>query len=182
MTDIEVARYALRTFRYLGDQFRPVTVRETPEGNVWANGTCEAQCYERSYELNRGRCVWVHNTEPHRGPAPQLDCKCGIYGALSLDVLRNGWTSQTRVIVAVMAAEGQTIIGTRGLRTQFARIVAYVVAPLYRRSAARQFVGAQEFTRIAKMLQAYNLPHIGTDGTKVRGCGPEYWNENGALV
>lgn len=142
---IEVARYALRTFNvaqsdptsehYLGSVVRT-------GANKWDKGICKAECLAG---------------QKHRPPAD--NCHCGVYGTLDLPSLIRQYPSQAQNVIAVFAAEGQTIIGDRGLRTEYARIVAYC-APIeyYNEICRRQFIGATEFVNIDAMLKAYHFP------------------------
>jgi hypothetical protein len=89
---------------------------------------------------------------------PSEGCSCGIYGTLGLLSLMRQYGLYAQDIVAVIAAEGVTIIGGTGLRTAAARVVAYWT-PLrgYRKIARRQFEGAQHFQNLDEMLTAYGL-------------------------
>jgi hypothetical protein len=185
--ELEVARYALRTFRRftrpgnpslsMGMDFNwetwgsredvlgPVGVNEP---DAWADGTIQARCVkERPYFSRNGgigssvyswgsiRPIW--DPEPHIAPA--LDCTCGAYGSLSLNHLTRQYPVATHGIVAVIAAEGRTIIGTRGLRTQYARVVAYSSRESDILSAAqRQFKDAEEYKDVEQMVKDFGLP------------------------
>ena len=143
--DVEVGRFALRTFALYKNRLRSVTVLS----HFWEGGVCEARCYAGST---------MHRIAPPRHPAPDEECKCGIYGTLSLQALRSQYVD-ARKSVAVFAAEGKTIIGDTGLRTAAARIVAYWHAPdwqlqgIYERHAP----GAARFDRASEMAEAYGL-------------------------
>lgn len=112
VTDIEVGRYALRTFILrdgkLGSLYKSTT---------WDNGVAVAECHADSY---------TRPAKPH--DAPDENCRCGLYGTLTLDQLLKEYRDRAVHCVAVFAAEGTTFIGTKGLRTAAARIVAYWVA------------------------------------------------------
>lgn len=142
MTDLEVGRYALRTFRHdwLPPLFGPVTRRGN--GNCWADGTCTAVCADLY--------------EPGGHAAPHEKCRCGIYGCLILQHLLSQYPTESRDIIAVIAVEGQTIMGSRGLRTQYARVVAYWTRCLFLQ-ADHQFVGAKRFENLFEMVKAYGL-------------------------
>ncbi len=138
--DIEVARYALRTFvTYpVGDRLRSVVKR----GHHWHDGTCVAQCLKG---------------KDHEAPAE--GCSCGIYGTLSLQALERQFDSEAARLVTVIAAEGRTIIGDTGLRTSAARVVAYwSPSRTIRKSCKKQFRGSEDFTDLNAMLTAYKLP------------------------
>ena len=121
----------------------------------WEDGTCTATC--NRYNLSHAR-------NPHEPPDEQ--CSCGIYGSLSYADLIQQFREQARSIVTVIAAEGATIVGERGLRTQYARVVAYWVAPtgvwpdfqnVACEVAAGQFEGAEAFDTPLEMVEAYGL-------------------------
>lgn len=158
MSDIEVARYALRTFRVTPDYGLGSVATD---GGNWHNGTCTAWCtaypsdHIEIFEILHRRCGY----HPPGHHPPEKDCSCGIYGSLSLDHLVRQYYRQCADIVAVIAAEGATIIGPRGLRTEHARVVAYWTR--YRdisRLAKRQFGSAERFWRINPMLSKYGIP------------------------
>lgn len=117
MTDVEVGRYGLRTFRVVGRDLMSVTV----QGARWKrDGTCEAKCVP-----NMGFPTWRMPLRRFRHAAPDNNCRCGIYAALSAAALFKQYPVDAERLVCVIAAEGQTIIGDTGFRTQYARIVAY---------------------------------------------------------
>ncbi|MCA2338803.1 hypothetical protein [Mycobacterium avium] len=152
--DIEVARYAVRTFTV--DRRRgvltPVSIAPHlssigVDGRaVWENGACEARC-AHGYDHT----------------APDDTCSCGIYGATTLGSLRRQFPDLAAAIVAVIAAEGPTIIGSAGLRTSAARVVAYWChpGPVFddaRSVFAQQCRQAQNFDDLGAMLAAYDIP------------------------
>ncbi|WP_157185984.1 hypothetical protein [Mycobacterium canetti] len=143
--DVEVARYALRTFRI--DYERGVLKSVAVEGDHWTRGVCEAVC---------AHPCWPVYPVDHK--APEVACRCGIYGCLTLDDLVRQWSEFCRDIVAVIAVEGTTIIGYTGLRTEAARIVAYWT-PLdtIRQICTQTCTGAIYFRSINKMLTAYGF-------------------------
>jgi hypothetical protein len=69
------------------------------------------------------------------------------------------YKQQTDNVLAVISAEGQTLIGPYGFRTEFARVVAYWSNS---RTAARlcreQFPGATCYTNEFVMMQTYGIP------------------------
>jgi hypothetical protein len=145
----EVARYALRTFALDGYNRQLLPVREqTPswrKHSVWRGGECMAYC-----ELGR-----LH-------AAPADDCDCGIYGATNLGSLLMDYPHLASRIVAVIAAQGATIIGTEGLRTAAARVVAYWCKPTPQPDLAREIFAEQcphavAFTDCDAMLATYGL-------------------------
>ena len=179
-SDLEVGRYALRSFEYFElhpypeiaeaysywDDGRVRGFRSTSYHNQlrtdWSDGTCEAVCTK---------------THP-RHEAPKEHCTCGIYGSLSYADLVAQFHGYTRLIVAVIAAEGVTFIGSRGLRTQFARVVAYSVRPdeLPQRVAAHQFRDAQRYDTVFEMVEAYGLRMLPPTAEDHGGRGaPNWW-------
>lgn len=147
IVDLEVARYALRTFHLLagGAVLSSISVN----GRVfWDTGTCEAECIHLDGAFKK-----YSHSAPHPG------CTCGIYGCLSLEALARQYPVPTQRIVAVIAAEGSTILGSIGLRTQRARVVAFWGwDELVRAVARKQFVGAREYRDMYPMLTTYQLP------------------------
>ncbi len=94
-----VGVFALRTFRVSANGYLlPLSFT----GADWADGTCIARC-------GRG----------NRAPAD--GCTCGIYSLRDLRDLRlQSWSA--RRLVAVVALEGQTVEGSKGWRSQAARV------------------------------------------------------------
>lgn len=163
--DVEIGRYALRTFRTNAGRLQTVAweewieaFEETMNGSWnggWCNGTCEAQCLRMA-----GILTGLHplhrtagHSPPHRG------CTCGIYGTVNLSSLLRDY-SCAREMVAVIAAEGPTIIGSTGLRTAAARVVAYWVRTRTVGRICRRDLGdADEYHSLNKMIKAYGLTH-----------------------
>lgn len=145
MTDIEIGRYALRTFRidYKHRELRSLTQHPRIGSSEWKNGTCEA------------RCRYSKHAAPHKY------CSCGIYGTNTLEGLRQ-FGLYPHELVTVFAAEGDTIIGDTGLRTANARVVAYWARARGARKICKQSLpDAKCFTTIDDMLTAYRLPYGG---------------------
>ena len=141
--DIEVGRYALRTFRVNRQHKKLMSLFQHHD---WENGTAIATC-RRS----------VEGWGPHEVPAE--NCTCGLYGTLTLQQLEHEYRFQAKRCVAVFAAEGTTFIGTKGLRTAAARIVAYwcwdeADALVF----AHQCPDATRFLGIHLMLAQYGFP------------------------
>lgn len=149
----------------------------------WEDGTCEAVC---------------HGYSNPRHEAPNENCGCGVYGSLSYADVLGQYHDAAKHLVAVIAAEGKTIIGTRGLRTAFARVVAYwadpggptqqtatadfwgrTVAyegpmhPTYREVAASQFKDAQSYDCPLEMVEEYGLALL--PPAEARRGGGNYW-------
>lgn len=155
VSDIEVGRCAVRTFFIdrrrrallpIADHADLFGCSDDAVAAMWQGGTCVA------------RCSAGH---PHEAPAD--DCTCGIYGATSLQSLRWQYRDPTATIVAVIAAEGPTFIGSAGLRTAAARVVAYWCYPGPKLDDARavfaeQCPAARAFTDLHHMLDAYDIP------------------------
>lgn len=95
-----VGLFAVRTFRVSANGFLvPLSFTSAD----WADGTCIARC-------GRGHA------------APADGCTCGVYSLRDLRELRlQYWTA--RRLVAVVALEGQTVEGTKGWRSQAARVI-----------------------------------------------------------
>ncbi|RAV17500.1 hypothetical protein DQP57_00300 [Mycobacterium colombiense] len=89
--------------------------------------------------------------------APGEGCHCGIYATLSLECLNKQYGDSAQHVVAVVAAEGQTIIGTKGFRTQYARVVAYWCDDRLAKPCARQFRDARRYLAMSSMLRDYGI-------------------------
>jgi hypothetical protein len=150
LPDIEIGRYALRTFDIdkgkLGSLYKH---------HHWDGGVAIATC------LTSNRC----DSPPGEG------CSCGLYGTLSLQQLESDYGPRVRTCVAVFAAEGPTIIGSKGLRTSAARVVAYWCAEGLRDCAAvfaRECPNATRFTEMDEMLKAYQFEPMAEFGAAAR--------------
>jgi hypothetical protein len=140
MTDYEVARRALRTFKiHDNGRLGPVSQGSSDD---WIGGVCNARCLPGEFH-----------------PAPYKGCGCGVYGALTAYDLIDQWSRFSSLCIMVFAAEGTTIIGPRGLRTQAARLLAYW-SPYWgvRRRINKQFPNLVRYKRLQAMLDAYSLP------------------------
>jgi hypothetical protein len=138
----EVNRYALRTF--MVDQVDHTLRSVSQSGSHWHNGACVAEClaYRRPE---------VEHEPPAEG------CHCGVYATLDLASLVTQYSAARRLI-CVIAAEGQTIIGDRGLRTAVARVVGYWCSPHVRPACVRELGDARYFDELDTMLTRYGLP------------------------
>lgn len=109
--------------------------------------------------------------------APDPDCRCGIYGSLNLENLRRQY-SEALFMVAVIASEGKTIIGTRGLRTEFARVVAFWT-PWYqfymRKTASRECPDAKSYGSLDQMLKDYGIPKKADDKVEPIENASAWW-------
>jgi hypothetical protein len=155
--DIEVGRYALRTFKV---DFKRRELRSLTQGrhgpSEWAGGLCVAKCHYYG----------------HQPPDPT--CTCGVYGAVSLGGLKQ-FGVFARSLVAVFAAEGDTLLGDCGLRTAYARVVAYWAPSRgVQRICAKQCGGAKRYNKLDDMLAAYDLPR-GDARWLGRGMTPSLW-------
>jgi hypothetical protein len=143
--DFEVGRYGLRTFR-VDRNARALLPVVREDLDAWAGGVCVA------------RCAHGHTHSP-----PGDDCSCGVYAATSLGSLLGQYPRQASNVVTVIAAEGPTIIGSSGLRTSAARVVAYWCHPSLTLGTARtvlatQCPGAEAYDDCGAMLAAYHMP------------------------
>lgn len=154
--DIEVARYGLRTFvtgnGALMSLFMPTS---------WNNGVMEAKCLKAA---NRTMLIWgdgITLPEPQH-QAPHDGCDCGIYACVDLNSLVSQYRTRAEDNVAVVAAEGPTIIGTKGFRTSAARVVAYWTNPEapHCLEAYQKVCGPDvpHYTDITKMLKDFHFP------------------------
>jgi hypothetical protein len=174
--EVEVGRYGLRSFRYLHDN---TTLRPIASGleniDCWVDGTCEAQCLRHIFWWSE---PYSAKREPSGHEAPDEDCNCGIYGSLSYQHLYNAYPHHAGLLVAVIAAEGQTLLGPLGFRTQFARVVAYAPRGIgVRVVALRQFKDAKEYVNITQMLADYHIPYYGAEGKGGGWSGSTFWKQ-----
>ncbi len=147
--DIEIARYGLRTFEINDGELASMAI----VGSHWQGGTCEAKCFRNSMQYG-----FVSDITNPRHKSPDEGCTCGIYATVTLQSLQEQYMAATK-LVTVIAAEGKTIIGDRGMRTSAARIVAYwSPSRRIRKVCKKQCVGAKHFKDLDEMLVAYNLP------------------------
>ena len=171
---LEYGRCGLRTFEF-DLRYGFISVAAGP--GHWDDGTCTARCYA-------GKMYYASGTPEGQHEAPNENCHCGIYACLTLENLVGQYLTESLQIVAVIAAQGQTIIGDVGFQTQYARVIAYWLGsvdayhmnPLvsYTRSTQRshmrevarqmehvagtQFRSAKRFPRIDHMLYEYGFP------------------------
>jgi hypothetical protein len=148
--DIEVNRYALRTFSIRDGKLASIVVHGSGSGH-WENGVCIAECILTAV---------TDTDEPHEAPA--VGCHCGVYGTLSLAALFDQYSQYASRIVAVIETEGTTYIGSVGLRTAAARVVAYWVADLDDSArevavCAAQCPDARQFYSLDLMARLYGL-------------------------
>jgi hypothetical protein len=151
--DIEVGRHALRTFRIVKKerrQFKTMKqsykLRSVFKDYYWnSNGTIEAECLS----------VDIYD---RHAPGMNENCHCGVYGSLNLDVLHTQYPDWTPQTVAVIAAEGPTLIGEKGLRTSAARIVAFWVADPADAEAYANVENVKAYLDIKEMLKDYDFP------------------------
>lgn len=170
-----IARYALRTFgvdttlRVLRPVNRRLSRHMAPD--AWRDGECVAVC---------GR------SRGHAAPAD--GCTCGIYGVNHLAAV--GYGMWSRWLLTVIAAEGETIRGSDGLRTAAARVVGYWIAPDAPSSiaeiATEQLREARRFTDIDAMIAAFGLRATAPPPPPGHTVGPQRridpWRLHAALV
>lgn len=155
MSDIEVGRHALRTFKTFDG-----TLQSLYRKHTWTDGKAIAKCLRESNGLRLQ--LWGGeevNVPPPCESSPNEECLCGLYGTLTLEqLIREYGASTITGGVAVIAAEGPTIIGSKGLRTSAARIVAYWLGVQGDHGVyARHAPEAKRYTDMTEMLADYNL-------------------------
>lgn len=142
--DVEVGRVALRTFHVSRQppDWKLYIKAVSQSGDYWKNGICAAECL---------------NNKDHR--PPDEGCSCGIYGTLDLGSLMRQYALEASRLIAVIAAEGHTIIGPVGLRTERAKVVAYWTPKNnILDDFAAALPSADHYPHIQEMLAVYNLP------------------------
>lgn len=154
LPDIEVGRYALRTF-FLGHG----NLRSLYQDFYWDGGTAIAECRSEPWTP-------LHPDEE----VPAIRCGCGLYGTLTIDQLLREYGSYAKHSIAVIAAEGATYIGTKGLRTAAARVVGYWRPDkgMYADLAERAYkdIDAVRYGTVAEMVNAYDFPEPKVDPDK----------------
>ena len=194
MSDIEVGRLALRTFRvsnpqdhatgskpflnmfgtsysYPPDMGKGIDAQMTSlmiNGLLWPDGACSAVCASFLAPLLLGL-----DGAPHIPPCQ--GCHCGVYGTLSLQHLRDQYQGFADKCVAVIAAEGNTMLGDRGLRTQHARVIAYWCIDDYAPVCQRQFKDAKQFSDVLEMIGVYGIPEYPGEEKKEKKTTPAYY-------
>lgn len=168
--DLEVGRHGLRTFSVVPSSILSVEIRSmfgieqtdkdkekflgpvfVNSSREWITGTCVARCYAAQGYTPSCDVSWGNHLPPSE------KCKCGIYATLSLNHLQEQYPEQTSNVVAIVAAEGQTIIGTKGFRTARATVVAYWCDDSVRDMCKKQFQEAQEYGDVLEMVKDFNL-------------------------
>lgn len=151
--DIEIGRYGLRTFRITSDK----KLKSVWKEHIWdPSGVDVAQCLGGDMSLSLTAAGEVVGENKH--PVPNENCHCGIYATVNLQSLARQYKQQVNRTISVVAAEGITIIGDRGMRTSAARIVAYWCRDEEDVEAYAKCEGAKRFTDIAEMLKAFEFP------------------------
>jgi len=183
MDDVELARYGLRTFKVDPDNMalRSMAI----SGLHWQGGVARAKCLKDDPLLQGYR---FKGNPPKKHVSPHIECSCGIYGSLYLDNLINQYSGYTQQLVCVIAAEGTTIIGSKGFRTECGRIVAFwsqykTIATVVQHVAPK----AEYITNLNNMLSKYGCPMesppelrpTGPSGGPAAGQpgGPDWWRE-----
>lgn len=129
-------------------------------GQHWTDGTCTAKCHADSVNLISWSWLTALTGQEYPGhEAPSEDCRCGIYATLTYEHLVDQYPQHTARVVTVVAAEGQTIIGDKGFRTQYARVVAYWCGDDLLDICKTQFKDAQQFPQVNHMLKEYGFPY-----------------------
>lgn len=113
--------------------------------------------------VNTARCLLVPS---HTAPVPE--CRCGFYAYLHPDWAEHG------AVLGVVSAWGDTIVGTRGIRTQYARVDAICLPPdvpdTVRAAVVRQYPGIAVFDNTKAMLAQFPLSRLpGVRRPLVRG-------------
>jgi hypothetical protein len=180
MDDIELGRVAVRTFAldYGLEKFHSLAA----PGDHWSTGSCSAVCIGNVTSVGHSNGIDKKGKVRHDHLAPNLVCTCGIYGALYLDTLTRQFHALTGQTLAVIAAEGVTLIGSRGLRTQYARVLGYWLGDYgtfdfkVRDIAARQFVNARSYEDPIALIRAFGIPLMAPGNLALqRGGGGAGW-------
>ena len=166
MPDIEVGRYALRTFRLWGHRLDSLF-----HDTSWNEGKAIASCFFP---------VTLMDSSLDHKEVPEERCRCGLYGTLTLDQLVEEYPFRAGQSIAVFAAEGTTYIGSKGLRTAAGRVVAYWTRPndIYADNVYRDVCpDAIKFDDVHVMLKAYRFPESEVEWPAPEVSLPPSWKE-----
>ena len=184
--DIEVGRHALRTF-----QFRD-GLASLYQLTKWDKGQAIAECRRQP-----GYVYTWSSTEPLKlygaCPEPPGDrCDCGLYGTLTIKQLLREYSAYARHGIAVIAAEGATVIGTKGLKTAAARVVAWwapvpgdgeayslMVTDWAERIFAHEVPEATRYATVDELLEAYRFDPMDEVDKKILDGN---WNDHGTTA
>lgn len=149
MIDFEIGVHAVRTFKVIEGGLYGVAVK----GKTWDKGVCEARCTPPPLRMMYGDRVPMSHRSPAHG------CECGVYGSLTVDHLFYQFPNCSKRLITVIAAEGRTILGPKGLRTERARAVAFWT-PVLRvlRVCEKELPDAMFYSDLSEMLVDYNFP------------------------
>jgi len=123
--ELVIGKLGLRTFR-VSEDGHLVSVVNSGEGDYsdWVGGTCVATCPHQA-PRPRPRRGQAHR-DPHSIPGDH--CTCGVYSMHDPYELECQYPLSRRLL-AVVALEGQVIIGDYGSRAEAARVIAVWVRP-----------------------------------------------------
>jgi hypothetical protein len=147
--NFEVGRKGLRTFAVEKGRLKSPMSPGGP--SYWDNGIAVAECRRWRDEDDRENCT----------ESPNENCRCGLYAMHTLDELFKQYGQWARQCVAVIACQGTTYIGTKGLKTASAQIIAYWTheqAKVHLQVFRQQCPEAVGFTDIQEMLKTYGFP------------------------
>jgi hypothetical protein len=181
MADTDARCYGVRTFGY--DPARRKFHSVAAPGDHWGNGVSTAQCFSDNdigaLGSDKTDVISGNAIARTRHEAPDSSCDCGIYASLYLDFLKRHYDHLTSAMVAVIAAEGLTFVGSRGLRTARARVVAYALDKHryeeLKVPAAEQFRDAKRFVFSHGMAQHYGIPLYGPPHLRSGRNSPAWW-------
>lgn len=94
--------------------------------------------------------------EAHR--APDVDCQCGFYAFLD-----PRWLTSVGSVIAIVACWGDTIVGTRGVRAEYSRVVAVYLpddVPETVGDALKSTYRVEVYRRVPDMLQQHPLSSL----------------------
>lgn len=148
MIDVEVGRHAVRTFKVTEEGLYGVAVT----GKTWNKGVCEARCTPPPLRI-------MYGMEPQTHRSPARGCECGVYGSLTVQNLFYQFPNCSKKLITVIAAEGRTVIGPKGLRTERARVVAYWTPKrAVLKVCETELPEAMFYLDLSEMLKDYQFP------------------------
>jgi hypothetical protein len=121
----------------------------------WTAGTMQAECLP---SCRGARGLWREASE-HLGPAPDPECVCGLYALFAPP--KRGGRERLALVRGAVALWGRIELHQRGMRAEFARIVALALPPSRRsQGAVRESAERLEVEAVpAKDLEAAALAY-----------------------
>lgn len=96
-------------------------------------GTVTSECIHPNIAFNLYLASERENARPKRKfsahLAPDINCSCGVYALSEYPSQRESLPWPSQAFTGVMLGWGHTVMGTKGFRAEYAKIVALVARP-----------------------------------------------------